>query len=57
MSTSSRMHQAEIQNRRHESAIKRYRGQKSNRSSKGEIEGMREDKQIMAKNFEKGRQT
>lgn len=57
MSTSSRMHQGEIQNRRHDSAIKRYRGQKSNRSSKGEIEGMREDKQIMAKNFEKGRQT
>lgn len=36
MSTSSRMHHGETNNRKHESAIKRYGGQKSNRSSKEE---------------------
>lgn len=34
--TLSRMHQAEIKNKKHGSAVKRYRGQKSNGSSKRE---------------------
>lgn len=37
--TLSRMHQAEIKNKKHGSAVKRYRGQKSNGSSKKENEG------------------
>lgn len=37
--TLSRMHQAEIKNKKHGSAVKRYRGQKSNGNSKKENEG------------------
>ena len=53
MSTLSRMHHRKINNRKHESAIKICEDKPPTEVQKEKIEGTRQGKQIMAKNFAK----
>lgn len=53
MNTLSRMHHREINNRKHESAIKICEDKHPAEVEKEKLEGTRRGKQITAKNFEK----